>query len=164
MAGGSALLRRRPLLLGALALLVALAIAVTLAVTRPWASTKDRDDVAAPAPGDRVLQSVDVTMQPDGALTRVNDTVVIARAAGGASDTYATAYDPTKVVDQLPVRVLTTYQTEQGSGTNLADLKGYSGRVTINLAVQNLTVTAAGDHLRRRREVPDDDRAGRRPR
>lgn len=141
MAGGSALLKKRPLLLGALALLVALAIAVTLAVTKPWASTKDRDDVAAPAAGDRVLQSVDVTMQPDGALTRVNDTVVIARAAGGASDTYATTYDPTKVVDQLPVRVLTTYQTDQGSGTNLADLKGYSGRVTINLAVQNLTVT-----------------------
>jgi hypothetical protein len=139
VASGSALLKKRPLVLGALALLVALAIAVTLAVTRPWASTKDRDDVAAPAPGDRVLQSVDVTMQPDGALTRVGDTVVVARAQGGRSDTYSTTYDPTKVVDQLPVRVLTSYQTDQGSGTNLADLKGYSGRLTIALTVQNLT-------------------------
>ncbi len=139
MAGGSALLKR-PLVLGAIALLVALAIAVTLAVTKPWASTKDRDDVAAPAPGDRVLQSVDVTMQPDGALTRVGDTVVIARAQGGQADTYSTTYDPTKVVDQLPVRVLTQYQTEQGSGTDLADLKGYSGRLTITLRVSNLTV------------------------
>lgn len=140
MAGDSALLRKRPLVLGALALLVALAIAVTLAVTKPWASTKDRDDVAAPAAGDRVLQSVDVTMQGDGALTRVGDTVVVARAQGGPADTYSTTYDPTKVVDQLPVRVLTAYGTDQGSGTDLADLKGYSGRVTINLTVQNLTV------------------------
>ena len=139
MAGGSALLKR-PLVLGSLALLVALAIAVTLAVTKPWASTKDRTDVAAPASGDRVLQSVDVTMQDDGALTRVGDTVVIARAQGGRADTYSTTYDPTKVVDQLPVRVLTSYQTDQGSGTDLGDLKGYSGRVTLNLTVQNLTV------------------------
>ena len=140
VAGGSALLRKRPLVLGALALLVALAIAISLAVTKPWADTKDRDDVAAPAPGDRVLQSVDVTMQPNGALTRVGDTVVIARAQGGKADTYSTSYDPTKVVDQLPVRVLTAYQTDKGSGTDLDDLKGYTGRVTINLSVQNLTV------------------------
>ncbi|WP_204910896.1 hypothetical protein [Microlunatus spumicola] len=140
MAGGSALLKKRPLLLGGLVLLVALAIAVSLAVTRPWAGTKDRDDVAAPAPGDRVLQSVDVTMQGDGALTRVGDTVVVARAQGGRADTYSTTYDPTAVVDQLPVRVLTAYQTDQGSGTDLDDLKGYSGRVAIRLTVQNLTV------------------------
>lgn len=139
MAGGSALRRKRPLVLAALALLIALAIVVALAVTRPWASTKDRDDVAAPAPGDRVLQSVDVTMQPDGALTRVGDTVVIARSQGGKADTYSTTYDPTKVVDQLPVRVLTSYQTDQGSGTNLADLEGYSGRLSLDLTVQNLT-------------------------
>jgi hypothetical protein len=55
VAGGSALLRRRPLVLAALALLVVVAIAVSLTVTRPWASTKNRDDVAAPAAGDRVL-------------------------------------------------------------------------------------------------------------
>ena len=140
MAGGSALRSKRTLLLGALALVVALAIAVSLAVTKPWASTKNRDDVAAPAAGDRVLQSVDVTMQGNGALTRVGDTVVIARAQGGAADTYETTYDPTKVVDQLPVRVLTAYQTDSGSGTDLDDLKGYTGRLTISLSVQNLTV------------------------
>ena len=93
-----------------------------------------------PHAGDRVLQSVDVTMQGNGALTRVGDTVVIARAQGGAADTYETTYDPTKVVDQLPVRVLTAYQTDAGSGTDLDDLKGYSGRLTISLSVQNLTV------------------------
>ena len=142
MAGGSALLKKRPLLLGALAVVIALAIAVSLAVTKPWASTKNRDDVAAPAAGDRVLQSVEVAMQPNGALTRVGDTVVIARAQGGKADTYSTTYDPTKVVDQLPVRVLTTYQTDKGSGTDLGDLKGYTGRVTIDLTVQNLTVTS----------------------
>ena len=140
MAGGSALLKQRPLVLGAIAVLVALAIAVTLAVTRPWASAKNRDDVAAPAAGDRVLQSVDVTLQPNGALTRIDDTVVVARAASGRADTYTTTYDPAKVVDQLPVRVLTTYQTDKGSGTDLADLKGYTGHVTVNLQVQNLTV------------------------
>ena len=140
MAGGSALLKKRPLVLGALVLVVALAIATTLAVTKPWASTKTRDEVAAPAPGDRLLQSVDVTMQGDGALTRVGDTVVVSRSQGGQADTYSTTYDPTKVVDQLPVRIVTSYQTDQGSGTDLDDLKGYTGRVTIKVDVQNLTV------------------------
>ena len=105
-----------------------------LLVTKPWAGTKTRDDVAAPAAGDRVLQSVDVTVQGDGSLTRVGDTVVVARAAGGQADSYSTTYDPTKVVDQLPVRILTSYQTDKGSGTDLDDLKGYTGRVAINLS------------------------------
>lgn len=139
VAGGSALLKKRPLVLGAVALVLALALAALL-VTKPWAGTKTRDDVAAPAAGDRVLQSVDVTMQGDGSLTRVGDTVVIARASGGQADSYSTTYDPTKVVDQLPVRILTSYQTDKGSGTDLDDLEGYTGRVSINLSVQNLTV------------------------
>ena len=40
----------------------------------------------------------------------------------------------------LPVRVLTAWRTAEGAGTDLSDLQGYSGRVAIDLTVQNLTV------------------------
>ena len=40
----------------------------------------------------------------------------------------------------LPVRVLTSWRTSEGAGTDLADLQGYTGRVAIDVTVQNLTV------------------------
>ena len=61
------------------------------------------------------------------------------RRRGGEADSYPTTYDRTRVVDQLPVRILTSYRTDKGSGTDLDDLKGYSGRVAIDLSAQNLT-------------------------
>lgn len=99
-------------------------------------------EVADPAQGDRLLQSVDVAVQNDGSLTGVDSTVVIARAAGGGTDTVTTTHDPIQVLDDLPVRVLTSYRTETGAGTNLGDLTGYTGKVTIDVTVQNLTVKA----------------------
>lgn len=119
---------------------VVVAALVSLVVLRPWAAERDAADVAPPGPGDRVLQSVDVAMQSDGALSQIGDTVVISRAQTGQADTKSGSHDPSKVVDDLPVRVLPSYRTASSSGTNLADLKGYTGRVSIDLTVQNLTV------------------------
>ena len=141
MPGLTRLSRNRKLLLAAGVTVVVGALVVALAILRPWApSQKEAADVAPPAAGDRVLQSVSLAMQSDGSLNQIGDTVVVSRGESGASDTYNTSYDPSKVVDELPVRIVSSYQTDHSSGTDLADLTGFTGRVTIDLAVQNLTV------------------------
>ncbi len=89
---------------------------------------------------ERVLQSVAVTMGPDGTTTGVGSSVV--RTAGSVEDAETTdeSYSPQEVVADLPVRVLTSWRTSEGAGTDLADLQGYTGRVAIDVTVQNLTV------------------------
>ncbi len=94
------------------------------------------------SPGDRVLQSVEVAMAPDGTLTAVEGTTVTAAADGESADSTTQAYSPDDVVGDLPVRVLTSYYTADGWGTDLSDLEGYDGTVQIDLTVQNLTVQA----------------------
>ncbi len=79
-------------------------------------------------------------MQTDGSVSGIGHTIVISRGQTGAADTYSESFDPSKVVDDLPVRIVPTYRTVEKSGNDLADLNGYTGRVTIDLAVQNLTV------------------------
>lgn len=93
-------------------------------------------------PGDRVLQSVDVGVGTDGAIEGVKDHVVISDSDGEQAGTDATTYNPSKVADDLPVRVLTSYRAGDRSGTDLSDLDGYSGRVTIDVSVENLTTHA----------------------
>lgn len=141
MVPGLALLSvQRRWLAAALGAAVVAILVITL-VIRPWSAAPDpTKEVAAPEPGDRVIQSVNLAMQDDGSLATINDTVVISRAQGGGADTLSASYDPSKVIDDLPVRVLTSYRTNTSSGTRLGDLKGYTGRVRIDLTVQNLTV------------------------
>lgn len=95
------------------------------------------DDESA---SDRVLQSVAVTMAPDGTLTDVEGTTVETAAGADESESDTRSYSPDDVVGELPVRVLTAYRTEDGAGTDLADLAGHSGRIEIELTVQNLTL------------------------
>ena len=89
---------------------------------------------------ERVLQSVAVTMGPDGTTTGVGSSVV--RTDGSVEDAETTdeSYSPQEVVGDLPVRVLTSWRTSEGAGTDLADLQGYTGRIAIDVTVQNLTV------------------------
>ena len=94
------------------------------------------------SPGDRVLQSVEVAMGPDGTLTAVEGTTVTASADGESAESTTQAYSPDDVVGDLPVRVLTSYRTDDGSGSDLSELEGYDGQVRIDLTVQNLTVEA----------------------
>ena len=44
------------------------------------------------------------------------------------------------VINDVPVRVSTQYQSSKGTGTNLKDLNGYSGELTIKVTVENLTL------------------------
>ncbi|QBR92887.1 hypothetical protein [Nocardioides euryhalodurans] len=88
----------------------------------------------------RVLQSVSVAMSPDGTLTGVDGSLVETSGSAEDAEAQASSYAPSDVATDLPVRVLTAWRTSEGAGTDLSDLQGYSGRVAIDLTVQNLTV------------------------
>lgn len=96
-------------------------------------------DTEVPGDTTRVLQSVDLSVDSDGALTSVDSTTISTSATAAEAVTSTTSYSPSDVVDDVPVRVLTSYRTDEGSGTNLADLKGYTGRIELSLTIENLT-------------------------
>jgi len=50
---------------------------------------------------------------------------------------------PLDAVKDLPVRVLTSWWTDQAAGTNLTDLDGHKGKVSIEISVENLTTQAS---------------------
>lgn len=108
-------------------------------VMAPVGAAEESSDV--PTKSDRVLQSVDVSVGTGSNITSVVDTHVSFSVDDGAEVATETAeHTPADVVEQLPVRILTSYRTDEGTGTDLADLEGYSGKVTIELSVQNLTL------------------------
>ncbi|PZF63203.1 hypothetical protein DEJ33_14360 [Curtobacterium sp. MCPF17_047] len=86
----------------------------------------------------RVLQTVDTKLAADGSITAISDTAISVGTDGSSSA--VTEHDTAKAAADLPLRVTTQYTTAKKSGTDLADLAGYSGRVEIDLTVENLTV------------------------
>lgn len=94
---------------------------------------------SAAATPQRVLQSVNLDVGTDGTLYKVEDTVVRKQQDGDLS-TDKDEVAPKRAADDLPVRVLTSYRTAKKSGTDLSDLKGYDGKVEIDVTVQNTTV------------------------
>ncbi len=125
---------RRPLV----GLVAVVAVASIGTATVPGLMSVADSDLPV-SPGDRVLQAVNVEVGSDGALTAVQGTTVISSADGTQADSTSLPYAPQDVVDDLPVRVRTSYRTEDGSGTDLSDLEGYTGRVQIDLSLENLT-------------------------
>lgn len=91
-------------------------------------------------PPQRILQSVGVQLSPDGGMTKIESTTVAVRENAADATTDSTVYSPHEVADDLPVRVSTAYRTGDRTGTNLADLAGHTGRVEIDITVQNLTM------------------------
>lgn len=112
------------------------AIAVTGAVTLVLAGcTADQDQVTDPS---RVLQTVDTTLTTNGAVRAVSDTTI--SVSGTRSSSRTVDHDVADAAGDLPLRITTQYTTQKRSGTDLADLDGYSGRVEIDVTVENLTV------------------------
>ncbi|ROS59147.1 hypothetical protein EDF38_1987 [Frigoribacterium sp. PhB160] len=98
---------------------------------------------SAPEPVDdpsKVLQTVVSTLATDGAVTAVDSTTISVDERAGTSSSTTASFAPADVADDLPVRVTTQYRAGDSSGTDLADLEGYTGRVEIDLTVENLTV------------------------
>ena len=88
----------------------------------------------------RVLQAVNVKLDGDGAISAVDGSAVYLDAATGATRSEVTSYNTQDVVGDLPLRITTTYRTAEGAGSNLDDLAGYTGRVEIDVQLENLTV------------------------
>ena len=95
---------------------------------------------AAPAQAEsgQVLQQVDVRLGSDGTVTSLDTTSVRRGEEGSESD--EASYDPQEAAEELPVRIQTAYRLDDEAGTDLADIAGRSGRVVIDVTVQNTTV------------------------
>lgn len=117
---------------GALALPLA-ALLTVAGCTKPPAPPVD--------PPQRVLQTVGVKIGPDGATTAVDGQTVSVSENATDATTETTSYAPQDVARDLPVRIATTYRTEKGTGSDLSELQGFTGRVQIDLTVENLTTT-----------------------
>ena len=88
----------------------------------------------------KVLQSVDVNLASDGAIREVDGSAVFMDELSGDSDSSQESFEVEEVVDDLPVRVSTQYTTKDETGTDLEDLEGHTGRVEIDVTVENLTL------------------------
>ncbi|GAA2843773.1 flagellar biosynthesis/type III secretory pathway chaperone [Leucobacter komagatae] len=88
----------------------------------------------------RVLQSVAVKVGGNGAISGVDSSAVFLDETTGLSRSETIVYETRDVVADLPVRVSTSYRTDEGVGQDLADLDGYDGRVEIRVELENLTV------------------------
>lgn len=117
-------------------IVAAVAIAGAVAVVAAGCTSNGDKQVADPS---RVLQTVDTRLSPNGSITGISDTA-ISVATSDRSSSKTTEHDPAKAAADLPIRVTTQYTSAKGSGTDLSDLDGYSGRVEIDLTVENLTV------------------------
>ena len=115
----------------------AVGLAAALAVSAPVAQAQP---VAS-------LQMIDVRQVRDGAIIQITDTTAV-RNDDGTVDKVVDSVDPAAAADRLPIRAQTQYwlaatdgQPDR-AGTNLADIAGRSGRVTIRVQVDNQTVVA----------------------
>lgn len=117
---------------GVLALVVA---AVTGMTTGVVAVTTASPAQAAP---ERVLQSVAVEVGPDGRVNAISSRAV--RDAAGQVTKDDTDLPADELSRQLPLRVQTAWRIGDRSGTDLSDIAGESGRVVVELTVQNTTV------------------------
>lgn len=115
--------------------LVALPLAVLLALAGCTSTPP-------PEPPQRVLQTVGVQIGPDGATLAIDGQSVAVSENATEATTETATYSPQEVAADLPVRIATAYRTEDGTGSNLGDLEGFSGRIQIDLTVENLTTTA----------------------
>lgn len=116
------------------ALLGAVAVTGTLVLVLAGCTGPDKP-VADPS---RILQTVDTRLAADGSVQSIQDTAI--SVSGKDSSSATTDHDPAKAAGDLPLRVTTQYTTAKKTGSDLSDLDGYSGRVEIDLTIENLTV------------------------
>lgn len=92
----------------------------------------------AQAVPERVLQSVAVDIGPDGQVRAITSRAV--RDAGGEVSEDVTDLPADELSRQLPLRVQTAWRLGERTGTDLSEIEGESGRVVVELTVQNTTV------------------------
>ena len=87
----------------------------------------------------RVLQSVSVDVGSDGSITAIDSNAISKTQSSDLTSTEE-SFDPTALAGDLPVRILTSYRLGERSGTDLSEIVGESGRVVVDVIVQNTTV------------------------
>lgn len=135
-------LLRFPLILG---VTTALILSSCSTGTNNNSAPSDKGTVTSQSPhqvknATNVLQNVNIQMGRDGDVSSIESTNIYVNDKDRTSSTSNVQFKPKDVVNDLPVRVSLQYSTERGSGTNLNDLNGYSGEITIKVTVENLTV------------------------
>lgn len=111
-------------------------VSAGLIATTSCTQDPDPEPVSNPV---KLLQSVHVGLSPAAGVQTVEGTT-ISVSAQGESSAEDKQYDAAEVVGELPVRVSVQYRAGDKAGSDLADLRGHTGPVEINLTVENLTV------------------------
>jgi hypothetical protein len=133
--------------------LAAIAMAGVAAVVLAGCTSSDRP-VEHPS---RILQTVDTRLAADGSITAISDTAIAVGQHDSSSS--VTQHDAAEAARDLPLRVTTQYTTSKKSGTDLADLAGYSGRVDLDPAGVRRRSSGRRSASRRRRCSPARPRA-----
>ncbi|MDO4898079.1 MAG: hypothetical protein Q3965_02115 [Rothia sp. (in: high G+C Gram-positive bacteria)] len=81
-----------------------------------------------------------VTLDSSAQVSKIRSTLVSLDGNTQKTATQEQDFQTRDVVNNLPVRITTRYQTKDKIGSNLADLQGYTGDITIDISVENLTV------------------------
>lgn len=114
--------------------------ASALAVAATFMLAGCTSDNTAVMNASNVLQNVNVGLTSSAEISDISSTVVSFDAFSGKSSSEEQTYALRDAVNDLPVRITTRYTTDQGSGNDLNDLAGYTGDVSIDITVENLTV------------------------
>lgn len=114
--------------------------ASALAVAATFMLAGCTSDNTAVLNASNVLQNVNVGLTSSAEISDISSTVVSFDAFSGKSSSEEQTYALRDAVNDLPVRITTRYTTDQGSGNDLNDLAGYTGDVSIDITVENLTV------------------------
>ena len=86
----------------------------------------------------RALQAVAVQLGTDGSVTGLTSSLISRDDTGSATETQA--LNPAEHAGDLPVQITTSWRHDGQVGTDLAELQGVSGRVEVNVTVQNTTL------------------------
>ena len=103
----------------------------------PTETRRSEQQVSDPT---NILQNVNVNVDHTGSVKAINSTNIYVNEHTHQSSTKDVKYKVSDVVNDVPVRVSVQYQSNKGNGTDLNELKGYSGPLTIKISVENLSV------------------------
>ena len=87
-----------------------------------------------------VLQNVNLKLASNGNVSAIDTNNIYVNEQEHKSSSKTINFKVKDVINDVPVRVSTQYQSSKGTGTNLTDLNGYSGELTIKVTVENLTL------------------------
>ena len=89
-----------------------------------------------------VLQNVNLKLASNGNVSAIDTNNIYVNEQEHKSSSKTINFKVKDVINDVPVRVSTQYQSSKGTGTNLKDLNGYSGELTIKVTVENLTLNS----------------------